>query len=483
MRHVMVTLFGLLPLAACAVGPDFERPAPPEQTAYDVADIPDREKTTTPDLYLSYGETIPEQWWHLFKCDALDQTLRMAIAENQTLAAARATLAQARDSVEVARAAFFPQIGVGATVERNGSGAFQPTGSGFSSNSYSIGPTVSYTFDLFGATRRTVEQDQALAEYQKDQLGAAYLTLTGGAVTDSIAIAAARLQIDTVDALIDSDNQNLAMVRREFDMGKAARGDVLTAESQLLGDRAQLSSLRQQLSVARHALAVLLSRSPASWMPPEFDIKDFALPTDLPATVPSDLVRQRPDIMAAEAQLHAASAAIGVATAQMFPSLTLSGAVTQESSTFNKLFSGSSNLWSIGANLAQPIYEGGALEAQKREAVDAYAAQLASYRQTVIAALGQVADVLRALDHDVEFLANARRSLDVARASLDLQRESYKAGKASLLQLIVAERTYAQSRLSFATAQIQQLQDAAQLFVALGGGWWRSAAATDAAPP
>ncbi|HXP97607.1 MAG TPA: efflux transporter outer membrane subunit, partial [Telmatospirillum sp.] len=337
-----------------------------------------------------------------------------------------------------------------------------------------LGPSLGYTVDLFGLTRRTVEQQEALAENQQYLLAEAYLSLTGDAVTEAIAIAAARLQIATASDVIASDQKTLDLVRRKFEMGKAARTDILTAESQLLGDRAQLSSLRQQLSVARHALAVLASRSPAEWMPPEFDIGDFSLPHELPASVPSALVRQRPDILAAEAQLHAAGAAIGVATAQLYPTLTLSGALTQQSSGIETVLKGASALWSLGANVAVPVFHGGALEAQKQAAIDAYAAQLATFQQTVIQAFGQVADVLRALDHDAEFIANVRQSLDVSEKSLALQRASYDAGKTSLLDLIVAERAYAQARSSFASAQIQQFQDVAQFFVVMGGGWWEA---------
>jgi NodT family efflux transporter outer membrane factor (OMF) lipoprotein len=296
--------------------------------------------------------------------------------------------------------------------------------------------------------------------------------LTGGAVTQAIAIAAARLQIATLEGILASDQQNLDLVRRKFEVGKSAQTDILTAESQLAGDRSQISSLRQQLSVARHALAVLASRSPAEWLPPEFDLSEFALPRDLPASVPSALVRQRPDILAAEAELHAASAAIGVATAEMYPTITLSAALTQQSLAIGTLFHGVSNLWSLGASLTAPIFHGGALEAQKQEAIDAFDAQLATYQQTVVQAFGQVADALQALDHDAEFIANARRSLGVAESSLALERTSYAVGKASILDLIVAERAYAQARLAYVAAQIQQLQDTVQFFVVMGGGWW-----------
>jgi NodT family efflux transporter outer membrane factor (OMF) lipoprotein len=471
-RATRALILSPLLVAACTVGPDFERPAAPDVGSYDSATLPQAERVAEHAQAVDFAQSVPARWWDLFHSPALDETLRLVFADNKTLAAARATWAQSQQAVLVARAPFLPQLDLAANTQRSGSLASSATPV---TRSYSIGPSVTYTLDVFGLTGRTVEQQEALAESQHYQLAAAYLTLTGGAATEAIAIAAARLQIATLEDVLASDQQNLDLVRHKFDVGKAAETDVLTAESQLLGDRSQISALRQQLSVARHALAVLASRSPAEWLPPEFDLAEFALPTDLPASVPSALVRQRPDILSAEAQLHAASAAIGVATAQQYPTITLTAALTQQSLSAGTLFEGANNLWSLGAGLTAPIFHGGALEAQKQAAVDAFDAQLATYQQTIVQAFGQVADALRALDHDAEFVANARQALTVSETSLKLERANYQVGKASILDLIVAERAYAQSRLSFVAAEIQQLQDTVQFFVVMGGGWWNAA--------
>jgi NodT family efflux transporter outer membrane factor (OMF) lipoprotein len=454
-------------LAACTVGPDFVPPPAPDRTSYDAAALPPAERVAESDQRIDFGRAIPAAWWSLFRCPDLTQTLDAVIASNSTLAAARATVAQAEQTVLAARGGLWPQANLSAGVQRTGSlGAGAPT-----AGLYSVGPSVTWLFDIFGVTRRTVEQQEALAEAQGYQLAAAHLTLTGEAVSQAVAIAAARRQIATVDEIIASDEKNLDLVRRKFTGGKAARTDVLTAESQLMADRAQISALRQQLSVARHALAVLASRSPAEWSPPDFDLSEFTLPRDLPASVPSDLVHRRPDILTAEAQLHAAGAAVGVATAQLYPSLTLSAALTQQSTAADSLFHGTGNLWTTGAGLAAPVFHGGTLEAQRQAAVEAFNAQLAAYQQTVVQAFGQVADALRALDHDAEFMANARRSLEVADSSLALQRASYAAGKTSVVDLVEAERAFAQARLAFVAAQVQQLQDTVQVFVVMGGGW------------
>ena len=480
-----VVALAALVTGSCVVGPDFKRPAPPGVDGY----LPPVEAATGPPppqaaangasaaspasagvtaQRVALGEQIPAAWWELFHCARLDETLRQAIAASNSLAAARATLAQAREAIVEARAGLYPQLDLGAGA-RHGSGAGAAGGGG---NLFSIGPNASFSLDAFGGTRRRVEQETALAEDQRHQLAAAYLTLTGNSVTAAIAIASTRLQIATVEDLIKNDQKNLALVQREFDAGKVARSEVLTAAAQLESDRTQLPGLHQQLSVARHALAVLAGRAPAAWSPPDFDIAEFTLPDSLPLSLPSELVHRRPDILAAEAQLHADSAAIGVATAQLYPSITLSASLVQESSALARLLEAASRAWTVGGSLDAPLYRGGALGAARRAAVDAYDAQLATYRQTILQAFGQVADALCALEHDAELMAASRRALDIAGASLALQRSSYAAGKTSALQLIVAENTYSDARLGNARATAQRLADTAQLFIAAGGGWW-----------
>jgi NodT family efflux transporter outer membrane factor (OMF) lipoprotein len=457
----------LLLLAGCTVGPDYQAPPDPAQSSYDLVNLPAEERAGVAGPQLAPGP-VPADWWSLLHNPALDRAEAQALADNATLAAAKATLREAQQVVIESQAAWWPQVDLSAGVSRNGAGGFTAAGGGTSSNFFSFGPTVSYLVDLFGATARQVEESQALADASRWQVEAARLTLTGGVATEALAIASARLQIATAEDILASDQKNLTMVRTQFEVGKAARSDVLTAQAQLVGDQTQLASLRQQLSVARHALAVLLSRTPADWTPPDFAIDDFALPDSLPLSVPSELVHKRPDIAAAEAQLHSASAAIGVANAAQYPQISLSASLTQQSVTPGGLLESANNLWSVGANLAQPIYAGGALEAAHQAAIEAYNGQLATYRQTVIAAFGQVADSLRALEHDAELLADAKASLDISASSLALLQASYKVGKSNLLQLLTAERAYAQAKQSMATAKAQQLTDAVQFFVSLG---------------
>jgi NodT family efflux transporter outer membrane factor (OMF) lipoprotein len=464
----------LLLAAGCAVGPNFEPPKPPTAQAYDTPES-SQQGSNTPRLaeQPATGADVSGQWWQLFKSPALDQILRRSIADNPSLSAANATLAAAREAVIVARAGFLPRLGASAGAERSGSSS--STGVPASGPAlYSVGLTGSYSVDAFGGTRRLVEQQRALVDMQRYQLAAAYLTLTGNVVTEVLTIASTRAQIAATYELLAGDDKNLKLTEREFEAGAAARTDVLTAEAQLASDQTTLPSLQQQLSAARHALALLLGSAPVDWSAPEFGLQDFALPADLPVSLPSALVRQRPDILAAEAQLHADSAAVGIAVAQEYPSITLSGALTREAMSASDLFHDFDSLWSIGGALTQPIFAGGALRAQAREARDTFNAQAATYREVVLTAFGQVADDLRALEHDVDRVTAFRRSLRIAADSLKLQRASYAAGASSVLQLIDAERSYSQALLGSVGADAAQLQDCVQLFVALGGGWWNS---------
>lgn len=243
---------------------------------------------------------------------------------------------------------------------------------------------------------------------------------------------------------------------------------MLTAESQLASDRALLPPLLQQASVARHAIAVLVGKESANWSAPDFDFGTLVLPSELPLSLPSDLVRHRPDIQATEAQLHAANAAIGIASAQLYPNITLTASWTAASAG-GALFANPSHLWDIAADLVAPVFNGGTLQAQRNAAVDAYAAQLGTYRQTVLQAFAQVADVLQALANDAALLEAQRKALDVAQSTLDLTQQSYQAGQASFLQIIEAQRLYQQARLGYVRAKAQRYLDTLQLFVALGG--------------
>jgi NodT family efflux transporter outer membrane factor (OMF) lipoprotein len=465
----------------CIVGPNFERPPGPAVTSYDAAPIslptpggPD------PAQRFADGAAIARQWWELFRSPDLNEVLALAIEASPTLASARATLAQAEEVVVAARGAYYPQIDLATTSnyqynrslngESPASNSVAASGrNNLVTSMFNIGPLVTYTPDLFGQTRRLVEEDVALAENQRYQLAAAYLTLTANSVTQAVTIASTVAQIEAVNNIIAADEHNLDLVRIAFAAGSVARTDVLSAESQLANDRTLLPPLHQQLSVAQHALAVLVGKTPAEWTPPLFDLEGLTLPGELPVTVPSQLVHDRPDILSAEAQLHAASAAIGVATAQLYPSVTLSPSWTLQTATVEGRFAGPDIAASIAGSILAPIFHGGTLEAQERAAVDAYEADLGFYRQTLLQAFGQVADVLRGLQHDTELLGAESTAATASKASLELSQAAYAAGRGSLVQVLDAQRLYAQALQGYAHAKGQRYLDSVLLFEALGG--------------
>jgi NodT family efflux transporter outer membrane factor (OMF) lipoprotein len=455
----------------CTVGPDFMRPKPPATASYTptpLATLPKAGGETQQRLVP--GDDVAPEWWKNFNSPELDAVVALAIADSPTLEASRHTLAQARETIVANQGALLPQADLSAEVSRSkargGSGR-----NGVIANAYSIGPFVSFDTDVFGGLKRQVEEVTALAEFQRYELGAAYLTLTGNVITQVLNIASIRAQIAEVNGLIALDRRNLDLTNASFQGGRSARTDVLSAESQLTSDLTQLPPLNQQLAVARHALAVLVGHPPSEWTPPDFDLDRLAAPETLPVTVPSELVRKRPDILAAEATLHASSAAVGVATANLYPNLSLSAAWSTGAAAPSALFNPASVIWSIAANLAQPLFHGGTLTAQRRAAVEQFNADLADYRDTVLVSFGQVADVLRALEHDAQLLDAQRTAMNTAQDSLNLVEESYRVGQASLLQVLDAQRLLFQARLGFVRAKAQRLQDTSQLYVAMGGAW------------
>jgi NodT family efflux transporter outer membrane factor (OMF) lipoprotein len=455
--------------AGCAVGPDFKEPTPPGGNRYDQASLTlPAAGVGQPLQTLVSGSAPAAKWWESFESAPLNDTVDLALRGNPTLEAAGASLSAARETLAAAAAARFPQADASAGVNR-GNSASARGGTGFTSNLYSVGAAVSYGVDIFGETRRRIEQQSALVDFQRDQRDAAYLALTGNVVNAAINAAGAQEQLGAIADIIAVDEHNRQLVQFSATAGKSAGTDVLAAEGQLASDRALLPAIRQQLDVARHALAILVGRSPADWAPPEFSLANLKLPTSLPFSLPSDLVRQRPDIRAAEAQLHAASAAVGVATAQLYPSVTLTGSWTTAAAQGSELFDPGSRLWSIAAGITQPLFRGGSLRAGRRAALDTFKADLALYRATVLQAFGQVADLLQALQHDAEALEAQQAAFEASRASLELTQQSFEAGQASFLQILETQRLYQQARLAVARARTARYLDTALFFLALGG--------------
>lgn len=455
-------------LAACTVGPDFRRPAPPADSAYTNESLEHLGQGGGQQLVA--GDNPSAQWWAGFGSPDLDRTMELALAGNRSLASAQASLAQAQEAASAAGGALYPQLSGSAGAGREKYGAQFSGSQLFPPFSYfSVGPSVSYVLDYNGGQRRAIEQQQALAQAQAYQLQAAYLAVTGNVAQQALSIASLRAQIGAVGQLLEEDRRNVALTQTAFDAGTVSRIDLLAAQSQLANDQTLLPPLRQQLSVARHALALLAGRTPAAWSAPDFELDALRLPQQLPLSLPSELAHRRPDILAAEARVHAAVANVGIATARLYPQLTLTASVSQQSTQLSQLFEQSANAWGLAAGLTGPIFDGGTLRAERRGAQDAAKAALADYEQAVLAAFGQVADVLTALDHDAEQLAAQQKALDTAAANLDLTRQSYQVGNSGVLQVLDAERLYQQARLGYVRAQAQRYQDTAQLYLALGG--------------
>jgi NodT family efflux transporter outer membrane factor (OMF) lipoprotein len=465
-RFAVCLVSGLL-LSGCTLGPDFKTPEPPPVTSYAAkgdAEAPADQRVAT-------GKTLDGDWWAGLNAPKLDDTIRQALAGNLDLEEARQRMAQAEEQVNVAEGALLPQVSFGATAGRQkyGKALFGPLNIAIPPFTYyTVGPSVTFPLDLFGAQRRTVEEQEAFREYQQHELDAADQSLTAHMAAEALELAAARAQIDIVQGIIADDQRNVDLVQQAITAGSGTRVQLVSAQSQLAEDRALLPDLHQNEAVARHALAILIGKAPTEWSPPDFALADFTLPGELPVSLPSELVHRRPDILAAESQLHAASAAIGVATANLYPNISLSGTLTQQALTPGLLFNSVSNAWSIAGNLTQPIFDGGRLSAQKRAAVDNYQALLANYRQTILTAFGDVADRLQALANDADRLNAQSEAARTSAQSLELARESYQAGNSGILDVIDAERRNAQAQLGLSRAKAQRFLDTVQLYLAAG---------------
>jgi NodT family efflux transporter outer membrane factor (OMF) lipoprotein len=471
-------------LCACTVGPNFHRPAAPATPGYRpaaqsrplgaaAAAAQQRAPAAAPyEQQIRLGSPAASDWWTLFRSSQLDVLIRHALADNRNLVAAKATLAQSQELVAAQTGRLYPQVGLtaGAGRQQYGKqflGSLIPSVAPFTYVSFGAG--VSYTLDYDGAIARSIEEQMAFEQYERSELDAAQLTLTGDVASEAVIIAAMRGEIRAAAELISEDRNNVSLVQTAFANGSVSKLDVLTAQSQLATDQALLPPLYQQLAMARHALAVLLGRSPAEWSQPDLELTDLRLPRQLPVSVPSQLVRRRPDILAVEAQLHAATAAVGIATANLYPQINLSATLGQQALTPGKLFDTSSTAWSLIAGLTQPLFDGGTLRAERRASLDALRASAAQYQQTVLDSFGQVADLLDALDHDAQLVAAQANARDTSEASLELARQSYQAGNSGILQVLDAQRERQRAELGFLEAQSHQYLDTIQLLLAVGG--------------
>jgi NodT family efflux transporter outer membrane factor (OMF) lipoprotein len=454
-------------LSACAAGPDFVRPTAPATERFTTEELPDIQLATRD---ADAGAAPGREWWTVFHSAKLDDTVRAALEGNRNLRVAQANLVQAREIYAASTGARLPDAELTAANARNKYGAAFLGGFQLPPfTAYSVGVNVNYILDYTGGVRRSIEEQQALAEAREHEATAAHLSLTGNVVLKALAIASARARIRAAEGILEEDSRNVDLVKKALEEGSVARVDLLTAQSQLAQDQTLLPPLRQELSAARHALAVLVGQPPGNWSPPDFDLEDFMAPSPVPTSLPSELARRRPDIRASEAQLHAATAGVGVATANLYPQIKLTGSLSQQALKVGDLFDNSAFAFGLSGNLTAPLFNGGRLRAERRAAEAARQAALSNYEQTVLSAFGQVADVLAALEHDAQAIAAQEGALNIAENNLTLTRESYSAGNVGVLQILEAERSVQRARIGVAGAHAQQLQDSAELIVALGG--------------
>jgi NodT family efflux transporter outer membrane factor (OMF) lipoprotein len=482
-------LAAALALAGCAVGPDFktpELPAGAQGPDYTASPLPARTAEAPGKAGAAQewarGMDIPAQWWAVFHSEALDRLIRSALERSPTLASAQAALREAQENYNAQSGKLsLPAVDAQLGAERERASALQTqTPGGQLLTLYNASVNVSYTVDVFGGVRRQLEGAQAVVDAQRYQVEAVYLTLTGNLVTTAIKDASLRAQLQATREVLAAQQQQLGVIEKQFDTGAISKSIVLAQRTQVAQTLASLPAIEKALAQTRNQLAVYAGRLPSEAGLPEFDLASLNLPTTLPLSLPSELARQRPDVRASEALLHQASAQIGVATANLYPQLQLTASYGSTATRSRDLFGSGWDFWSLAGGLSQPIFHGGALNAQRRAAIAAFDSAAAQYQGTVLTAFQNVADALRALEFDADTLKSQSDAEAIARQSLDLTTQQFRAGAVSYVQLLTAQQAYLQTHTALVQAQAARYADTAALFQALGGGWWNRSKLADA---
>ncbi len=476
--RLVSALLATAALAGCTVGPNFQRPEAPNATAYRA--IAEWQTAAPGEPQPVIGAGPQARWWEAFGSPPLNALVERALTHNGSIAAADATLLASNEEVRAIAGKRLPQLDASTRAEQEqvnlaAYGFSLPPGVDFSSTPhfhlYTVGAGISFDPDLFGGLRRQQEQGEAQAEAQRRQAEAAHLSIAGRVVTQVLTIAALRKQIDVADALLADDQRNVDLTQKRQNAGEGTMVEVLNAEAQHAADRGNIPQLRQQLDEARHLLATLVGIAPADLGQTDFDLATLLLPASVPVALPSALVHQRPDILQAEADLHAATAAIGVATARLYPDITLGATLSQAGPTGGDLIRNAFRGYDIFGAIAAPIFHGGTLKAQRAASIDRAHAAAATYQQTVLDAFGQVADLLSALQNDARSVANQQDSVSVAQRSLALSRRSFQVGNSGILQVLDSERLFQRANTDLVLAQTRQYLNVARLYVATAGGW------------
>ena len=471
LKRTLLAGLSLLTVAACTtVGPDFQRPEAPGAASYGMAGDP----TAASAASLTSANAGVSKWWTAFNSNELNALVDQALKNNPTLDAADAALQRVSELERAQRGDSGPSARLtgDAQRERINTAAFGIEG--FPSptiNVFSIGTILKYDLDLFGGERRKDETAAARTEAQRQRRDAAYLNLSGAVVSRAIELAALRAQLEALDGIIKVDNETIDMIKRGIQAGGAPSSAVNPAEAQLAEDQARRPAIQRRIATTRHALALLVGQAPSNWAAPDIDLAELNLPSSIPVSLPSELVRKRPDILAAEADLHAATASIGVAEAARYPSVSLDASFILTSLQPDELFKYDSSGWSVGPSIAAPLFNGGALKARQQAAEASAKEADANYRQTVLAAFVQVADLLSALSTDGDLLEAQTRARDVAAENARLASLGYQNGAGSLIQVIDAQRQSQRAQLASIDAEALLRADMAALFVATAADW------------
>ena len=472
--------------AGCAVGPNFNAPPPPKVGDYGA-------KVTTPTVAtpgdtagaaqrFQMGATVPADWWRLFHSAPLDALIAAALKDNPSLRAAQAALRVAYEDARAQRGVYFPAVSASFAASRQKqSGQLAPTpnypvvANEFQYNLFTPELTVSYAPDVFGLNRRTVESARAQEEAARFQMIATWTTLSTNVVVTAVQAASLREQVEATRKVIDLEKRSLAILQLRFQRGDASGLDVAAQQSQLAQAQATLPTLVKQLRQTEHALAALTGRFPNQPPIATLALTDLHLPEDLPLSLPSTLVAKRPDVRQARADLHAASAAIGIAVAQRLPNVALTADAGSSALAISQVFGSGTGFWGIAASLTAPIFQGGQLLHQERAAKAAYVEAAQEYRGTVLAAFQNVADTLVALQEDARALQAAAAAARAAKRTLDLSQLQVHHGYIGVFELLAAEQAYQQAEMTLAQSEANRFADTAALYQALGGGWWHDA--------
>jgi len=474
-RYLVIVAATLL--SGCALGPDFQHPRAPDIEKYTAAEQPEFTASAAGEggasQHFISGTNVPPRWWESFQCDALNALVEGALAHSPTVLQARARLREAQEDLTAqSRGTLYPAVDAQLGVTRQ---KLDPAAFGFPGvppappfTLYNAQVNVSYTLDLFGADRRMIEGLRAQSEYQAYETQAAELTLAANVVSAAIRQADLQAQVDYTQQLLEAQSQQLAISEERYRVGAISLEDLQNQRSQLEQLRAALPTLRAQRQQIDHQLAVYTGKPPAEAAIPDFKLRDLHFPDELPLTLPAELVRRRPDVRASEALWHEAGANVGVATANMFPNLTISGYAGSDRTHASELVN-SFNIWSIGAKLLQPIFHAGELHAKKRSAAAAYDAAARAYEQTVLESMQQVADSLRILEADALTLKARSMASEQSDASYAIARQRFEVGGISELSLLDAQRQDLQTALDRSRAEAQRFADTVALLHAVAG--------------